>query len=303
MPSLQSRAIELLVRLMRVKRTVNRMQQRVENGEQTYTEPTARHRRDYQVTKSDRNGHLVWTIAPKSGTPRKQIIYLHGGAYCNSFAPQQWNFIMRLVDAVGCTVTAPNYPHAPEFCVHDVFDFLLLVYHEIASREGSANVTVMGDSSGGGMSLALAQRLREDGREQPGNVILLSPWLDVTMSDPELAALDKIDPFLGVEGLKYAGAAYAGREDPKHYLVSPVYGSLKDLAPISVFIGTRDILLADCRRLRDKAAAEGVKLNYREYESMLHDWMLISLPESKQALREIVEIIGTVREIDVRVQR
>jgi acetyl esterase/lipase len=293
MPSLQSRAIELLVRLMRVKRTVNRMRQRVENGEQTYTEPTARQRRDYQVTKSDRNGHLVWTVAPKSGTPRKQIIYLHGGAYCNSFAPQQWNFMMRLVDALGCTVTAPNYPHAPEFCVHDVFDFLLPLYHEVAAREGSANVTVMGDSSGGGMSLALAQRLREDGRKQPGNVILLSPWLDVTMSDPQLAALDKIDPFLGVEGLKYAGAAYAGDEDPKHYLVSPVYGSLKDLAPITVFIGTRDILLADCRRLRDRAVAEGVKLNYREYEAMLHDWMLISLPESKQALREIVEIIGT----------
>jgi acetyl esterase/lipase len=60
-----------------------------------------------------------------------------------------------------------------------------------------------------------------------------------------------------------------------------------------LFIGTRDILYPDCRKLRDKAEAEGVKLNYREYEAMLHDWMLISLPESKQALREIVEIVGT----------
>ena len=293
MPSLQSRAVELLVRLMRYKRTVNRMRQRVENGEQTYTEPTRRQRRKYEVTQSDRNGHLVWTIAPKAGAARKQVIYLHGGAYCNSIASQQWNFMTRLVDALGCTVTAPNYPHAPEYRVHDVFEFLLPVYEEVAAREGSANVTVMGDSSGGGISLALAQRLREDGREQPGNVILLSPWLDVTMSNPEIAALDKIDPFLGVEGLKYAGAAYAGDVDPTHYLVSPVYGSLQNLAPIAVFIGTRDILLADCRRLRDKAVVQGVRLNYREYEAMLHDWMLISLPESKQALREIVEIIAT----------
>lgn len=293
MPSLQSRAIELLVRLMRVKRTVNRMRQRVENGEQTYTEPTLKQRRRYDITTSDRNGHLVWTIAPKTDPRRKQVIYLHGGAYCNSFASQQWNFMMRLVDALGCTVTAPNYPHAPAHRVHDLFAFMLPLYEEVAAREGSENVTVMGDSSGGGISLALAQRLREDGREQPGNVILLSPWLDVTMSNPEIAALDKIDPFLGVEGLKYAGSVYAGDVDPTNYLVSPVYGSLRDLAPVSVFIGTRDILLADCRKLRDKAAAEGVKLNYREYEAMLHDWMLISLPESKQALREIVEIIGT----------
>jgi acetyl esterase/lipase len=149
----------------------------------------------------------------------------------------------------------------------------------------------MGDSSGGGISLALAQLLREKRREQPRNVILLSPWLDASLSNPEIPAFDKIDPFLGIEGLKYAAGIYVRDVDPKHYLVSPVYGSLKDLAPISLFVGTRDILLPDCRKLRDRAAAEGVALNYREYEAMLHDWMLISLPESKQALKEIVEII------------
>ena len=66
------------------------------------------------------------------------------------------------------------------------------------------------------------------------------------------------------------------------------------MAPISLFAATRDILMPDCRKLRDLANAEGVKLDYREYEGMLHDWMLISLPESKQALKEIIAIVGTV---------
>lgn len=293
MPSIQSRAIEILVRLMRVKRTVNRMRQRAESGQTTYTEPTRRQRRNYRVTSRDFKGHLVWTIAPKTNAGSKHVIYLHGGGYVNSFASQQWNFMTRLIDALGCTVIAPNYPHAPKYYVHDVFDFLLPLYAEVAGVAGSLNVTVMGDSSGGGISLALAQRLREEGGEQPGNVILLSPWLDATLSNPEVPSFDRIDPFLGIEGLKYAGQVYARNVDPRSYLVSPVYGSLKDLAPISLFIGTRDLLLPDCRKLRDRAEAEGVKLNYREYDAMLHDWMLISLPESKQALKEIVEIIGT----------
>jgi epsilon-lactone hydrolase len=169
----------------------------------------------------------------------------------------------------------------------------LPLYDEVADVAGSANVIVMGDSSGGGISLALAQLLREKGREQPANVILLSPWLDASLSHPQIPAYDKIDPFLDMEGLKYAGGLYARDVDPANYLVSPIHGSLKDLAPLSLFIGTRDILLPDCRKLRDRADAEGVKLNYREYEAMLHDWMMISLPESKQALKEIVEIIGT----------
>ena len=285
--------VELLVRMLRWKRDSNRMQQRVESGRQTYTEPTSRHRRKYRITKSDYNGHLVWTIAPKQNAGSKQILYLHGGAYVNSFASQQWNFMTRLIDALNCTITAPDYPHAPKFYFKDVFDFLLPLYDEVVGVAGSANVTVMGDSSGGGISLALAQRLREEGREQPRNVILLSPWLDASLSNPEIAEVDKIDPFLGVEGLKYAGSVYARDVELTNYLVSPVYGSLKGLAPVSLFIGTRDLLLPDCRKLRDRAAAEGVKLNYREYEAMLHDWMMISLPESKQALKEILEIIGT----------
>ena len=293
MPSIQSRVVEILVRLLRWKRASNQMRQRVESGQRTYTEPTRRHRRKYEVTKRDFRGHLVWTIAPKQNGRREHVIYLHGGGYVNSFASQQWNFMTRLIDALGCSVTAPNYPHAPEFYVHDVFDFLLPLYDEVVRREGSMNVTVMGDSSGGGISLALAQLLRETGREQPANVILLSPWLDASLSNPEISAYDKIDPFLGREGLKYAGAVYARDVDPTDFLVSPVYGSLKDLAPISLFIGTLDMLEPDCRKLRARAEAEGVKLAYHEYEAMLHDWMLISLPESKQALRQIVEIIET----------
>jgi len=278
---------------MRMKRTVNRMRQRVESGDRTYSEPSKRQHRKYLIAKRTINSHLVWTIAPKQNASEKHVIYLHGGAYVNSFAPQHWDFMSKLVDMLRCTVTAPNYPHAPEHNVHDVFALMVPLYIELAAGAGSANITIMGDSSGGGISLALAQRLREDGHAQPGHVVLLSPWLDATLSNPEIAEFDKIDPFLGVEGLKYGGEVYARDVDPKSYLVSPVYGSLKDLAPVTLFIGTRDILYPDCRKLRDKASAEGVRLDYREYDQMVHNWMLGPMPEAKHAIAEIVETISS----------
>ena len=291
MPSIQSRAITVLLHLLRVKRTVNRMRERVANGDRTYTEPSKRLHRKHRISKQEINGHLVWTIAPKDNAGDKHVIYLHGGAYVNSFASQHWDFMSKLVDALNCTVTAPNYPHAPEHYVHDVYTLLLPIYTELAARAGSSNITIMGDSSGGGISLALAQRLREDGLDQPGHVVLLSPWLDATLSNPEIPVVDKIDPFLGVEGLKYGGEVYARDVDPCSYLVSPVYGSLKELAPISLFIGTRDILFPDCRKLREKAASEGVRLDYREYEGMVHNWMLGPMPEAEHAIMEIVDIL------------
>lgn len=291
MPSLQARIINVILYVIRMKRTVNRMRERVEAGERTYTEPTKKHQRKHNITTRDVNGHMVWTLAPKEPASDTHIVYLHGGAYVNSFASQQWDFMSKLIDALGCTVVAPNYPHAPEHYVHDVFAMLLPLYNELAARVGHDNIVVMGDSSGGGISLALAQRLREDGLPQPAHIILLSPWLDATVSNPDIPEVDKTDPFMGVRGLKYGGEVYARDVDPKSYLVSPVYGCVKNLAPISLFIGTRDILMPDCRVLRDKAKADGVPLNYREYPGMVHDWMLGPLPESKQVLREIVEII------------
>ena len=292
MSSIQAKAINVVLRVLSMKRSVNRMRERVENGDRTYTEPSQRLHRKHTITKRELNGHLVWTMAPKENACAKHIIYLHGGAYVNSFAPQHWTLMSKLVQALNCTITAPNYPHAPEYYVHDVFALMLPLYNELAANAGAQNITLMGDSSGGGISLALAQRLRDDGLAQPGHVILLSPWLDASLSNPEIAEFDKIDPFLGVAGLTYGGQVYARDVDPQSWLVSPVYGSLKGLAPISLFIGTRDILYPDCRKLKERAKAEDVRINYREYDGMVHNWMLGPMPEARQAIKEIVEIIG-----------
>src|SRR5689334_20278480 len=146
MPSIQSKAINVLLHLTRMKRTVNRMRQRVESGERTYTEPTPRMHRQHRISKREINGHLVWTIAPLASSSSKHVIYLHGGAYVNSFASQHWDLMSKLVQLANCTVTAPNYPHAPEYCVADVFALMLPLYNELAADAGSSNITITGDS-------------------------------------------------------------------------------------------------------------------------------------------------------------
>src|ERR1043165_8397364 len=95
MPSIQSKAINVLLYLLRMKRTVNRLRQRVESGDRTYTEPSQRLYRKHHITKRELNGHLVWTIAPKQNASGKHVIYLHGGAYVNSFASQHWSFMLE----------------------------------------------------------------------------------------------------------------------------------------------------------------------------------------------------------------
>src|SRR5215510_7237326 len=146
MPSIQAKVINVVLYVLRMKRTVNRMRERVASGKRTYTEPSRSLHRKHHITKREVNGHLVWTIAPKENASGKLVIYLHGGAFVNSFASQHWALMSNLVETLKCTVVAPNYPHAPEHYVHDVFDFLVPLYSELAARVGSSNVTLMGDS-------------------------------------------------------------------------------------------------------------------------------------------------------------
>lgn len=295
MPSFKSRIVNIVLRLMRMKGQIARTQELVEKGfekERRNDKPSRKMREKHRVSTREFGGRTVWTIAPKESGSEKCILYLHGGGYLNGFAWLHWHFISNLVSELRCTVVAPDYPLAPEHQVGEVFEMMFPLYREIIDEAGASNTIVMGDSAGGGLGLALAMKARDEAVEQPADIVLLSPWLDVTMTNPDIESVDRFDPFLDVKGLQYMGKIYAGETERTDYRVSPLYGSLKNVAPLTIFIGTHDILVADCRKLKAQAEAEGVPLDYHEYESMVHVWMLMSLPEAKKAAKAIVDKFG-----------
>jgi acetyl esterase/lipase len=172
---------------------------------------------------------------------------------------------------------------APQNTYRDVFAILQPLYEKLRAQYGADRIVFMGDSAGGGLCLALAQLLRDEGRPLPQSLILLSPWLDVTMTDSELWRVDPFDPFLSIDGLKEVGQWYAGDTNPQHHLISPLYGHLEGLPPMQVFAGSHDILVADARRLHSKSEREGFPCDYQEFAAMFHDWMLLPIPEGVAA--------------------
>ncbi|MCK5817590.1 MAG: alpha/beta hydrolase fold domain-containing protein [Candidatus Marinimicrobia bacterium] len=229
----------------------------------------------------------VWSISSRKDRKEQYIFFIHGGAYAANFTPGHWFLIGALVDKLNCTVIAPDYPLTPEETVNNVFDMLIPVYKDLIERVGEAHVTFMGDSSGGGLVLALSQYLHQKGIVQPSQLFLLSPWLDVTMDNPEIMEIDKLDPILNIQGLIDAGIAYAGNLDRRNYLVSPLFGSLEGLPPITLFVGDNDILMPDCRKFREKAINAGYQIDYNEIKGLLHDGMLYPTSEGK-ACREFI---------------
>ena len=293
-PSLQSRLMAFFMSAAGVKRQANSFTTLKERPIKAQTaQPSARYYRKHDIAARLESGRKVWTISPKNAPSanRKAFLFLHGGAYVYTFINPHWQFISNVVTATGRVGVAPDYPLAPEATAREVFAMLLPLYRALMEEYGAGNVAVMGDSAGGGMALALAQMARDAGLPQPERLILLSPWLDASMSNPELPALDKRDPILDIEGLKAAGEMYAGDLSTKDPRVSPMFGDCRNLAPISLFIGTRDMFLADCRKFHAKFAAEAIPLDYHEAAEMLHDWMIMPMPEAREVIDTIARLL------------
>jgi len=170
---------------------------------------------------------------------------------------------------------------------------LMQIYKQIILDVKLKDIVIMGDSAGGGMSLALAELLNEKHLPQPGNIILISPALDMSLKNPEIHDVEKLDLILAVPALIDIGKWYGREKGSKHYLVSPIYGNLQNLGKISLFTGTNDILYPDAKKLKSIADEKGIKINYYEYPSMIHIWQLLFFPESKKAREQIIEIIRT----------
>ncbi|HEY9487189.1 MAG TPA: alpha/beta hydrolase, partial [Chryseosolibacter sp.] len=204
---------------------------------------------------------------------------------------QHWSFLATLVESLQCTIIAPDYPLAPRHTYRDSFDMVVPLYQELVNAVPPRDLIVMGDSAGGGFALALIQYLSTQTIPLPSQLFLFSPWLDITLKNPAILEIDSRDPFLGIDGLKRAGKAYAGSAPPELYLLSPINGPMNMLPEVYLFVGSNDIMVADARKLKRILTEKNVPIQYREYEDMIHVWMFLNFPESKKARSEIIEFI------------
>ncbi|MFJ8856399.1 alpha/beta hydrolase fold domain-containing protein [Streptomyces sp. NPDC102437] len=149
-----------------------------------------------------------------------------------------------------------------------------------AARRGAEAVTVTGDSAGGDLALAAVQHLVHRGETPPDRLVLISPWLDVTLDDP--ASLEMDDPLLSVAGSRACERLWAGDLNPADPMASPMFGPLTALPPITVYAGTLDVLYPDAARLAERARAEGAAVDIVVREGLVHTWSLFTfLPEPR----------------------
>jgi epsilon-lactone hydrolase len=226
-------------------------------------------------------GRRVFTVRPRDRPVRRHILYLHGGGYVNGPAFLHWWFIERLVKTFDARCIVPRYPLAPASQCDASIAFVAAIYRDLVAEVGAENLVVMGDSAGGGLALALLQ----NAGVRPAGLLLNAPWLDAGVSDPSQPEIERNDWLLNRFVLRTWGKWWAGSRGLDDPMVSPLFGDLSVLPRTLVFGGSRDILVADGRRLA-KAAPD--KVEYVEEPGLMHVYPLLPFfPETRRAWRKI----------------
>jgi monoterpene epsilon-lactone hydrolase len=292
MASLQMRAVRAFLRLAYKPRmaTVERALKRMAEPKGP-SDPPAALRKRHDVTSRHVEGFACHTVAPRGRRAGRAAVYLHGGAYISEISPQHWTLISRMADA-GVRVEVPSYGLAPQHTYREAYPFVTAVYRQLLEDVDASAITLAGDSAGGGLALGLAQTLDDAGLPQPRRIVLISPWLDLTLGHPDLAAVQPRDPWLSRDALIEVGKAWADGDDPTDPRLSPGNGPLAGLAPTDVYVGTHELCLPDVLRLQDRGRAEGAALHVTVCEGAVHVYPLVPVPEGRAAARTIVATVS-----------
>lgn len=216
------------------------------------------------------------------------VLYIHGGAYVHNFSSRHWAAMAEWARSTGCGIVSPNYPLLYCFTARDAHPLIMQLYQQLLKQYSSRRLIVMGDSAGGGFSLALAQELQNESIEQPKHLVLISPWVDVLGGDD---ALQQYDTFLNAEVLRKVGADWAGEIDPRDPMISPIYGDMHGLPPTDLFTGTWEIFYTDVVKTCEKMKVAGVDVRLHVAKKMGHVYPLWPCPEGNSARQEIADII------------
>jgi epsilon-lactone hydrolase len=216
-----------------------------------------------------------YSIVPGSD-PSRVLMFFHGGGYCSGSILSHRRLVTEAGRAARVRTLAIAYRLAPEHPFPAAYEDVMTAWRFLRDQGiRAARIAVGGDSAGAGLAVALIGQLRDAHEELPACAWLISPWMDLTMSDSTLATKEAVDPLIHTVYLKELTDAYlpAGidRKDPR---VSPLYADLRNFPPMLIQVGSAETLLDDATRFAAAAGAADVAVTLEIWPHMIHAWHL-----------------------------
>lgn len=273
-------------RMMNEEQTLAYMEERAKVEDEAFVLPKGKYASAVVDTELFGCQALVFS---GSEEPERTVIYMHGGAYVNEMTKQHVKFCDKLAVRINARVIAPVYPLAPNHGYDETYRIVDAIYE--SERASGKPIIIMGDSAGGGFAAAYCEYLASEGRETPDQAVLLSPWVDVSMSGEGYEEYEATDPMVGFERVKVMGRSWAKDLDVKDPLVSPIFGDVSGMPRTLIFLGTRELLYPDIEQFYENMVSAGCDVKLIVKKGMNHVYPVYPIPEAKEALEQIAEFV------------
>ena len=232
---------------------------------------------------------------------RRVVLYLHGGAFISCGANSHGPLVELLSQFADSPVLVVNYRLLPKHSIGMALDDCYDGYRWLRlSGYDPEQIVLAGDSAGGYLGLALAQRLQQEGEgEQPAALVAISPLLQLAMEGKNAHANAKTDAMFPAKALRALAtlaasvAANNNVDGEPEEVYEPLEHITPGLPPTLIHVSGAEVLLHDAQLAAAKLAAAGVPTEVRVWPGQIHVFQLAAsmVPEAIRSLRQIGQYI------------
>jgi monoterpene epsilon-lactone hydrolase len=247
------------------------------------------------VETSDLELGGVHAVLVETATSRsdRAVLYLHGGAYALGSARAGVGLAAEVARRCGSRAYSVDYRLAPEHPHPAGVEDCVAAYRGLLDSGFEAErIVVVGESAGGGLVAATLVAAKSADLPQPAGAALMSPWADLTLSDPMLKVKAEVDPALSADGLRRRRDEYV--EESGAEAASPVFADLTGVAPMLIQAGSHEVLSGDALQLARRAVECDVRVDLQVWPGVPHVFQgfAAALDEGVEALDSLGRFLG-----------
>jgi len=210
-----------------------------------------------------------------NASPRRMILFLHGGGWVVGSIASHDALCRRLALASGLRVASVDYRLAPEVrCPGPVED--AVAAFQWAARQAD-EVLIAGDSAGANLALAASLILRDGGHRQPHGLVLAYGAFGAPHDTASHRAYGGGRHLLTTATMAWYWAHYLGYDGPpRDALAAPLLADLRGLPPMFLGAAEFDPLLDDSLILADRLGEAKVPAALVHWRGVTHGSLLMS---------------------------
>lgn len=233
-----------------------------------------------------------WIVPPQAGSA--VLLYIHGGGFVSCSAATHRPVTGQLARLTSSRVFAVDYRLAPEHRFPAALEDVFVAYRRLLDQGiPAAQISVAGDSAGGGLALSLLLKVRDEHLPLPACGVCLSPWTDLAGTGASVLSNDGKCALFRPGNVGEFAAAYLGDACAFEPYASPLHADLAGLPTVLLQVGSTELLLDDSRTVHQKIINAGGEGELEIYDDVAHGWHMLAglVPEANDALAKAAAFI------------